>query len=59
MPERIVTSGPIEIDAGYFEFRVNWGGEALLAMSAEEMARFKGAMATLDALATGCEAPGA
>lgn len=50
MAERIETSGPIEIDHGYFEYRVNWGGQALLDMSAEEMARFKQAMATLDLL---------
>lgn len=46
----------IEADQGYFEFRVNWTGDALLAMSTEQMAQFKDAMATMERLERALEA---
>lgn len=47
----ISVDGPTEIDRGYYELRVNWKADALLAMSVEELERFKAAMATLRELA--------
>lgn len=51
--QRITVSGPIDVDHGYFEFRVNWGAAALYDMSGEELEQFKTAIRTLERLAGG------
>lgn len=47
---RITTEGPVDVEGGYMEFRVNWTAEQLLAMTPEEFARFKASMGALQQL---------
>lgn len=48
--ERIEISGPTEIDRGYYEVRINWTGNALLAMTGKEQEHFKYLLRELDQL---------
>lgn len=37
----MITSGPDEIDTGYFELRVNWTAKELMEMTPAQFARLK------------------
>jgi hypothetical protein len=43
--------GPIEVDRGYFEFRVNWSASDLMAMSGAMLERLKELIVEWEALA--------
>jgi hypothetical protein len=48
--EYLTVEGPTELDHGYFELRVNWGGQALLDMTGEQLDTLQQAIATLRSL---------
>ncbi len=54
----IQISGATEIDAGYFEVRVNWNGRDLMDMTGAELDRFKAALMVLEELANPAESAG-
>ncbi len=47
-----MVSPPIELEPGYFEFRVNWSGTDLMEMTGAQLDKLKAAIAAFAALDT-------
>lgn len=47
----MMVNPPVEIDRGYFEFRVNWDAAALMAMTGDQLERLKKLVNEFGALA--------